>query len=250
MKKYFLLMAFFSTAVFAIPPCPTNMILITGYAQSFMADTPIVGATIKILQTGQTTTTDIFGNYGFCVPPESTVTLQLSKRDSIFSSDDFKTTQSGTFIVPATGYPIPLFGITFQVPTNTLYALLSLIIQEERGIQIDPTRCNVVTTVTQWGKTLWNDPQGAPGAKIELNPMANVDPFYFGMTPTGGTDPFTPNLTQTSLDGGVLIYNLPPNHYTLNAADPGILMTEATFDCTPGAFINISPPQGPHPISW
>lgn len=231
-------------------PCAKGMVPITGFAQSFLTDQPIANAKIKILEGHQVLQTDSAGNFQFCAKPGKQITLVLQK-SSFLPWENFKTIQTGTFIVPKNGMVGPLHDITFQVPTMITYHLLKTIIVEKRGIRINPKDCNVVTTITAYHKTLKDDPQGEPGARVQLwhngkRYLLSTRPYYFGVI-AGKTNPFTSKLKKTTLDGGVLIYNLPSStsEYEITASKKGRHFSRKAFMCKSGAFINISPPDGP-----
>lgn len=230
--------------------CPSSTVPVTGFAQSFLFDNKISRAKIAVLETGKIIYSDKKGNFQFCAKPGAQITLLLKKK-SFLPWNDYKTTQSATFVVPKNGFVGRFNNITFQVPTMATYRLLKTIISEERGIQLDPTKCNIVTTVTAFHKTLYDDPQGEPNATVFLQQshkpiMLPTQPFYFGII-AGKTNPFTPKRVTTSLDGGVLIYNLAASNvpYLIFARKKGVQFNAKQFICKPGAFINISPPQGP-----
>ena len=116
---------------------------------------------------------------------------------------------------------------------------------------MDPEKCHVTTTITAYHKTLDDIPQGEPAAKVTLYPATDETPFYFDIFKSGPlkgkTNPFVRGLTETSEDGGVAFFNLPPSEkpYVLSAEKEGVVFTKAAFICNKGAFINISPPDGP-----
>lgn len=248
------LLLFFSiiTDSFAIPSehCESGEVSVLGFAQSFIGDRAIKKALIKRLDNKQQYQTDQQGKFHFCVKPGTKLTLSIHK-SSFLPWKNYKDTQTGTYIVSKHGLVGPFNNVTFQVPLMSTYHLLKAIIVEERGISLDPSKCNVVTTVTAYHKTLNDDPQGEPGAVIVLRHLGKLvhlknKPFYFGIM-KGKTNPFTPNLKQTSLDGGVLIYNLRPSKipYEITAKKSGVRFNRRFFLCQAGEFINLSPPNGP-----
>ena len=96
-----------------------------------------------------------------------------------------------------------------------------------------------------------DDPQGEVGATVTINGRRVDKPFYFDIFKSGPlkdkTNPFVKGLTSTSEDGGLLIFNLPPQGkpYIISAEKPGVMFTQAQFVCRKGMFINLSPPLGP-----
>lgn len=227
-----------STMSFAAPVAKAP---VSGFARSFIMGSELSGATITILETGEKFKTDSYGHFGpIYYPIGKPITLQLEKWN-------YKTTQSGTFIVPKEGLTGPYYNITFQVPTiETFYILKSVV-----GGTEDKNSCHVTSTITAFHKTMDDIPQGEEHAKVTLNREVSEKPFYFGIFESGPlkgkTNPFAKGLTDTSEDGGIAYFNLPPSDklYVMSAEKDGIAFTKAHFRCTPGAFINISPPGGP-----
>lgn len=214
---------------------------VSGFARSFILGSELSDATITVLETGLKLTTDNHGRFGpFLYPVGKPITL-------IFEKWGYKTTQSGTFIVPRDGLTGPHNNITFQIPSIETYYLLATII----GVNFDKDSCHVVTTVMAYGKTLDDPEQGEPEARITLSPFVDATPFYFDIFKDGPlkgkTNPFTKGLTLTTKDGGVGFYNLPPREepYILSAEKNGVAFTQAQFLCRKDKFINISPPGGP-----
>ncbi|MBX3708159.1 MAG: carboxypeptidase regulatory-like domain-containing protein [Gammaproteobacteria bacterium] len=214
---------------------------VSGFARSFILGTELSDATITVLETGLKIKTDNHGRFGpFLYPVGKPITL-------IFEKWGYKTTQSGTQLVPRNGLTGPHNNITFQVPSLETYYLLATIM----GVNFDKDSCHVATTIMAYGKTMDDDEQGEPDAKVTLTPNMNETPFYFDIFQAGPlkgkTNPFTKGLIQTTKDGGVAFYNLPPRDepYTLSAEKNGVAFTQAQFICRKDVFINISPPRGP-----
>jgi len=165
----------------------------------------------------------------------------------VLEKSGYHTTQSVTTIVPPEGLSGPYNNITFQVPSREAYYLLSAIV----GANEDPNACHIAATITAYHKNMDDIPQGEEAATIKVIGNRDRAPFYFDIFHSGPlkgkTNPFTKGLTQTSEDGGVLIFNLPPQDkpYILTATKAGKMFTEVQFLCRKGMFINLSPPQGP-----
>lgn len=122
---------------------------------------------------------------------------------------------------------------------------------KQRHIHVKKDCCQVVTTITAYNKTLRDDPQGIAGAHVKLMHINKsfqppAKPFYFGIV-LEKTNPFSSKRTESSEDGGVIIYNLPASKspYTITAEKPGTQFTTSQFICRSGALINLSPPHGP-----
>jgi hypothetical protein len=232
-----ILIGIMSTSVLAA----NEKALVSGFARSFISDKPIGGASITVLETGAKLTTDQEGHFGpFAYPVGKPLTLELEKFG-------YRTTQSATVIVPPEGLTGHLNNMTFQVPSVESYYLLATVI----GAEEDPESCHLATTITAFHKTMEDCPQGEAGATISISPYTHEAPFYFDIFKQGPlkdkTNPFAKGLSQTSDDGGVLLFNLPPREkpYVITARKNGKTFSQAQFICRKGAFINISPPLGP-----
>lgn len=237
----------------ALTACPNGEAPITGFAQNFVTDARIDNAVIKVLETGEVYKTNSNGRFSFCQPIGSQITLTLNK-------SGFHEVQTATYRVSALGFQGPYNEITFQVPGTLTYQLMKFTISTLRKVTLDPKKCTLVTTIAGYHKTLADDPQGEPDATLTLENKNNMammlvgnKPYYFGIFNSGPlkgkTNIFTPNLTKTSLDGGVLVYNLNPQSedglYTLSAVKGGKEFTRTKIWCRAGALINVSPPSGP-----
>lgn len=214
---------------------------VSGFARSFILGTEISNATVTVLETGLKLKTDEHGHFGpFQYPIGKPLTL-------VFEKWGYKTTQSGTVIMPKGGLTGPHDNITFQIPSIETYYLLDAII----GAKLDDEKCHVVTTVMAYGKTMDDERQGEKNSTLVLSPAVNEPVFYFDIFEDGPlkgkTNPFTKGLKVTTEDGGAGYFNLSPRDepYTISAVKDGVKFTEAQFICRKGAFINISPPRGP-----
>jgi hypothetical protein len=258
----FILIGFFLLFLSACAPikyetifhkCVPPSVPVSGFAQAFVGDAAISNAKITILETGKTFFTDQQGYFAFCSLPHKQITLVLTK-NSIFPWNNYQTTQTGTFTVPLQGMQDKFHQITFQVPRRITFVSLTNILSFKHHIRLDPSRCNVATTVTAFGKTLADDPQGEPGAKVVLwhgkKPINNPPVIYFGII-HGKTNPFATSEQFTSEDGGAIVYNLEPSNelYIMSAKKKGKHFSKIVFLCRPGAFINLSPPYGPRVLN-
>ena len=242
---------------------PGQTVAFSGIAWSFeLPGTPygrIVGAKVWILEMPELeTTTNVDGEFtieGLPVGSQATPVLE---------HEDHPLTYTKTHTVPDTD----IVDLTFQVPTNLLFGLIEAGLVEGGIIDgIDPGRCQMVSTFTRFGKTI-GDPghHGEPGAVLSVAPVSDAEaaPIYFG-------DDVIPDPARTysSLDGGVLLLNIPPGDYTLSAScvqDPTDLIEEyppesypdedlrcqtedvqfesVLMKCRPGVFLNASPSYG------
>lgn len=163
--------------------------------------------------------------------------------DGIYSGEEltlvlehpsWPTTQTGTHRVPESG----IEDLTFQVPTKPVYDALASIVQ----ITPDPTKCQMVTTVTRKGGTIL-----APGAHGEAGVTVSVapelpkehGPVYFNASVLPDK-----SLTESSEDGGVLFTNVPPGEYVWSGQKAGALLGAVKFKCRAGVLVNASPPRG------
>jgi len=218
----------------------------------------IAGATISVLEMPElSTTSNDQGEFTIeDIPVGSDATFVLEH-------PDYPLTYTGTQTVPAGG----IDDLTFQIPNNGLYTLIELGLE----IQSDPTRCQMVSTFTRFGKTIGDDgAHGEAGAVLTIEPSelsVQEGPIYFN-------DDVLPDRSRTysSIDGGVLILNAEPGDYTLRAScveDPAlraeflaeyapedypdgglacqtqdVQFEEVRMKCRPGVFLNASPSYG------
>ena len=171
-------------------------------------------------------------------------TLQaLSKRSHAFviEQEGFMPTQTATLEVDETGLDL----VGFQVPTLDLAALLGQFIPAE----LDATRCQIATTISRLGTEPYGGSGlGLEGVTVELSPALPRDgkahgPVYFRYVNDNFIYP-DPELTASTIDGGVLYVNVPPGRYTLTAKKAGHRFTSVTLDCRAGVLVNAAPPRG------
>jgi hypothetical protein len=212
----------------------TPGVLVSGDAFAFtLPGTPygrVVDGTVRVLEAPELTTqTDADGHFELtALPPGSAATFVLEH-------PDFPPTRTRTFTLPAGG---PLERVTFQVPDFELFATIAALLEFEA----DPAACQIVSTVTRVGKSIY-DPgaHGEADATVTITPAipAENGPIYFN-------DSVIPDrtLTQTSTDGGVLFVNVPPGTYELQAHKDGVEFEAVTIQCEAGVLANASPPYG------
>jgi hypothetical protein len=223
-----------------------QLVPVYGRAQPFALNIPVSGGVVTVDgDESVSATTDAQGGFVLQLPVGENVTLTLTHNAT-------RTTQSGTFTVPVGGVPEgPATEISLQAPYTITYDVLSLILLDVG--KPDPSQCHFVVTVTAFNKTLRDLPQGEPDAVATLytanGTVADVqDPYYFGVFANNDTDPFTRGLTATSLDGGVLWFNVPlaPLPYVVRVSKPGFTFSESWMWChTADRFVNAAPTQGP-----
>jgi len=219
----------------------------------------ISGAQISILEMPELeTTSNVDGEFtieGLPVGSQATLVLEHANHPLTYTK---------THTVPDTD----LDDLTFQIPTTALFELIESIVVGAGIIdRIDPSKCQIVSTFTRFGKTI-GDPghHGEPGALLSVAPANNSEagPIYFNdmVLPD-------PSRTYSSLDGGVLLLNVEPGEYTLSAScvdDPADLIAEyppaenegeslrcqtedvefesILMKCQAGVFLNASPSYG------
>lgn len=218
-----------STAACGDDPAP---VAIAGDAFFFNGGTGpdgrVVGATVTLVEDPTRTVVTAAGGHfsldGFAPGDQATLALAFANHHPI---------QTGTLTVGDAG----LDRVTFQVVHDAIYANLA----DMLGITPDPARCQVVTTVTRIGKSLYDEgAHGEAGATVTIDPpLATEGPIYFNSSvfPERG-------LTETSDDGGVLFLQVPVGDYTLTATKPGVTFRPVHITCRAGFLVNASPPWG------
>ena len=242
---------------------PGDSVSFSGIAWSFTLPGEdygrISGAQISILEMPELeTTSNVDGEFtieGLPVGSQATLVLEHANHPLTYTK---------THTVPDTD----LDDLTFQIPTTALFELIESIVVGAGIIdRIDPSKCQIVSTFTRFGKTI-GDPghHGEPGALLSVAPANNSEagPIYFNdmVLPD-------PSRTYSSLDGGVLLLNVEPGEYTLSAScvdDPADLIAEyppaenegeslrcqtedvefesILMKCQAGVFLNASPSYG------
>lgn len=190
----------------------------------------IDAATISVLeQPEHTVTTDDMGHFVVPgLPPGSQATFVLEH-------DGFPVARTKTFTLPDDGM---LERVTFQVPNDELFALLAGLLM----LEVDPGSCQMVSTVTRVGKSIYDaGAHGEAGATVTIDPPLPPEhgPIYFNASVIPD-----PTLTETSEDGGVLLTNVPPGTYVLQAHKDGVTFESTTMQCEAGVLVNASPPYG------
>lgn len=192
-------------------------------------DGRIEGATVYVLERPELhTTTGEDGHLEFTgLTIGSEVTLRLTH-------PEYAPIQTATFTLDEGG----LERVTFQAVTPLIYDALRAIVE----IEVDDTRCQVVTTITRIGRSIY-DPgaHGEAGVLVHTDPMIPADsgPIYFNAS-------VIPDRTVTisSEDGGVLWTNVPPGRYTITGTKDGATFRPVTIRCEAGWLVNAAPPWG------
>lgn len=210
--------------------CGDDGVTISGDAFYFNGGTEarVEGATVTLVEDpDRQVVTDADGHFsfdGFAAGDEATFELALA---------DYHAIQTGTLTVG----DAPIEQVTFQVVHDDIYALMA----EMLGITPDDSRCQIVTTVTRVGKSLYDEgAHGEAGATVTIDPPTGEDgPIYFNSSVLPDR-----TLTETSDDGGVLFLQVPPGEYTLTATKAGTEFRPVKMKCRAGYLVNASPPWG------
>jgi hypothetical protein len=191
-------------------------------------DSRIAGAEISILEHPErrvVTTAD--GAFVFDDLEEG------SEATLVLSHPDYHAIQTGTIRLGPQGAS----RVTFQGVTHPIYAALATFL----AVTPDPTRCQIVTTVTRVGRSLY-DPgaHGEEGAVVDLQGATPGEgPVYFNSSVLPDR-----TLLETSDDGGVLFVNAPIGEYRWTATKPLAAFSSLTMKCRPDVLVNASPPWG------
>lgn len=153
----------------------------------------------------------------------------------VMDHPDYAPIQTGVFTVGTDD----IERVTFQAVTHDVYDYLS---SDILNIVPEEDKCQMVTTVTRVGKSLYDDgAHGEAGVTVTLDPPLPPEhgPIYFNslVIPSRG-------LTETSDDGGVLFIQVPEGEYTWTAHKEGVRFRQVRMTCRAGVLINASPPWG------
>lgn len=221
-------------------PCDTtDRVALTGVAFQFGTENvPLAGARLTLAECpGISTVTDASGLYSLAVPRGLPVTPYIEYEDfPVMHLETWAATES-------------LTDVNFQTVPPLFYEIFSGLLTEAP----DPARCQVASTVNVAavkGLTLEEflayGPHGVAGATVTIEPPVDPrrGPVYFDERTLPDRD-----LTETTIDGGVVFANLEPGVYTLRAHHPTRSFREVTVTCVAGRFINAGPPWGLHEIA-
>ena len=128
---------------------------------------------------------------------------------------------------------------SLQVVPKNLFKAIEALVPEP--VEMDGN-CAIASTVARFGGSLYvRLRQGMPGVEVSLDPAvpAKSGPLYFNEDVI--PDPAQPS---TSIDGGILFYNVPEGDYTLSASRNGSVFNTVRFECEAGLVINGGPPIG------
>ncbi len=171
------------------------------------------------------------GTFSIEVPSGAPVSFSLTQAE-------FHPNQSAAIDIGPGG--IAMLG--FQAPTAETFALLGSVSQ----VDPDPERCQISTTISRLGTEPYGgDALGVEGAVATLSPSidASSGPIYFAYLGNGVILP-SRDLTETSIDGGVIFANVPTGEYTLTATKAGHSFSKVKIRCRAGVLVNAAPPNG------
>jgi len=191
------------------------------------------GATVSVAEAPEIHTTVMAdGSFSFEVPSGAPLSFLVEQ-------PDFHLNQSAAIPIGPDG--IAMLG--FQVPTEDTFNLLAILSDID---EIDPTRCQISTTVSRAGTEPYGGPAlGEPDVVVSIEPPLPKEsgPIYFAYVSDSTILPHR-TLTATSIDGGVIFANVPPGEYVLKATKEGKQFTPVEIRCRAGHLVNAAPPNG------
>lgn len=222
---------------------------------------PIAGASVFDMETWREWKTGADGYVSIPAAPGQQLTL-------LFNHKSYPAVQTGTVTVPKEGMTGDNHEVTFEVPSETLYETLLLAFGAPK-----PGTRHVVTTVLAKGSNIHNN-IGEPGAFAYLVGAngEKIEGAYIAAKVTdaegeGGHTTSWPSIIarrvierlgserfgwlvgekRTTIDGGVLFFDVPLGEYRLVAEKQGVVFSEAHVKVTGWSprLINAGPPQGP-----
>lgn len=191
------------------------------------------GATISVVEAPEyTTTVDDDGAFSLEVPSGAPLTFRVTQ-------EGFHPVDSAAIFVGEEG----LEQVGFQVPAYSLVEPLAI----AAGVEMADDRCQLATTVSSEASPPYGGPGvGEPDAVAHISPALGDDgvgPVYFEYISDALILP-DPELTVTTIDGGVLWGNVMPGEYVISAEKDGVTFTSPTIRCRAGALVNAAPPYG------
>ncbi len=222
-------------------PGPPASASVSGNAFNFASrGGSLIGGVVGVLELpGVTATTTDEGAFAFdALPVGADLTFTLTYMD-------YPPIQTGTHVLPPEG----MARVSFQAPDPDLYDTLSRVVR----VIPAPDRCQIATTVTRLGNSLYDDTPGThgePDATVTLEPTPpGVDgPVYFNLVKYNVIWPDR-LLRATTADGGVLFLNVPEGEYTLTAHKTDTTFRAVKIKCRAGVLANASPPWGLQALS-
>lgn len=214
-----------------VPDVPPKTVTLSGVTYRFNTPDPVPDVKVCLAEDPDNCAmSGADGRYSLVVPDDATIT-PFSQHESFVD----------LYLQTFTTAGADIDKVYFQLVTPEVFDLFALAI----GIEPDDSRCQIASTVntkeiqsltfeafTQFGH------HGVAGATVTIAPP--VEPIiYFNES----TIPDT-TLTETTIDGGVVVGNVEPGSYTLTAHHPTREFEQVVVDCQPGRLINPNPPWG------
>lgn len=251
---------------FAGPASPANAadpstVTISGRAFVFnFMDTPITGATIKVREFPEiSTTTNELGDYVLEVPNDANVTPYIVSGEGTLQRRNMDDTPKGSTrdvhwneIDLQTFHPRGenIVNANFQTPRDEEYEVLGLMMKIPMAADGRPEQCAIVTTSsardvrdTDYAGYWLNTPHGVEGATSVEYPAID-GPTYFN-------EQVLPDASQphSSGDGGIIWPIVPTGTYRIVTSAPDAQFASFLVTCAPGRVINANPPWGAYELS-
>lgn len=214
----------------ALPP-----IHVRGTVYTFDDQTPIAGATVRVAELpGVSAQTRFDGSYDLVVPDGTKFTPYADSAG-----------HHRIYLQTYVSQGKDLERVNFQMPSDTAYNLLALILSAPRNANNELVNCAVVSTfsTTNVRDVSFNDfvaygAHGVAGATASASP-ALPNPVYFN-------ESVIPDASRTvsSIDGGVVWPVVPAGVYRFTAQHPSTRFAPFRATCEPGRVVNANPPQG------
>lgn len=219
---------------------PTNWVTMSGMAFEFgPSPVPIPDVRVSIAEYPEIATfTDSEGAYVLQVPDGVPFT-------PLAESNGFPTMHLQTFTTDGSD----LTDVDFQLVPEVIFDMFAAVLETVP----DPELCQIATTVNvaaikglTFEEFVAYGPHGVAGATAGSEPAIDParGPVYFDER----TFP-DKSLSETTIDGGVVWFNVPPGVYTMHAHHTTLQFLPFVATCEPGRFINAGPPWGLHEIA-
>lgn len=209
---------------------------LSGLVYAFKSRDFVAGATVGLHEfPDEVTTTDAEGNWRFDGLPIG------ARATPYVVADGYRDMSHRTFTLEADqervyfqAIPTAVYNLMFAAMTNS-------------GVELDDDACHLASTVTHPHMneiSTWDEfdafiPHGLDETTVSVEPAIDTPAIYFN------EDVFPDvNLTETTVDGGVILANMAPGIYTVTANDGAHSFDAIEITCEPGRFVNASPPQG------
>ena len=148
-----------------------SMVTISGFAQPIFVIDPktqpehsLKDVHVIALETGKEVyVTKDDGLFQFQWPKGQPLTL-------MYKCQDYMTSQSNTIIPEKNILPEDKFNLmTYQAIPGGLYLIIKGLVQLQKGIKMDNDKYQIIATVFQHNKTLYDGPHGYPDTKVFLS---------------------------------------------------------------------------------